>query len=206
MGIWSNADLSNWKSMRSGLPEYDMPIAFLDLDSVLLAATYEKGIYQWKLGDSGWTKAVNPQWQPPYSGSTPKPATEDAPFARAFAKLGNRTWCGLMVDRLFYKDNGDSMRSKFAPDSFAKKIPVDIFAMLTWRGRLFAAGRYHSVPLMHDPATGSWKTTDVNFCYDLFHEKSVCDYYTTWSMAATSDTLYASSGGVLLKIGWTDLP
>lgn len=206
MGLRSDASLVSWSPMLQGLPPYEIPIAFLDLDSVLLAATFEKGIYQWKLGDSAWTKAVNPQWQPPYSGSTPKPPTEDAPFARAFAKLGNRMWCGLMVDRLFYKDNGDAMWSKFAPDSFAKKIPVDIFAMLTWRGRLFAAGRSHSVPLMHDPVTGSWKTTDVNFCYDIYHEKSVCDYYTTWSMAATSDTLYAASGGVLLKIGWPDLP
>lgn len=206
MGLRSDAALSNWSPMLQGFPPYEIPIAFLDLDTVLLAATYEKGIYQWKVGDTAWTKAVNPQWQPPYSGSTPKPPTEDAPFARAFAKLGNRTWCGLMVDRLFYKDNGDAMWSKFAPDSFAKKIPVDIFSLLTWRGRLFAAGRNHSVPLMHDPATGSWKTTDINFCYDIYHEKSVCDYYTTWSMAATTDTLYAATGGVLLKIGWNDLP
>ncbi|MBK8803387.1 MAG: hypothetical protein IPN71_15260 [Fibrobacteres bacterium] len=93
MGIWSNADLSNWKSMRSGLPEYDMPIAFLDLDSVLLAATYEKGIYQWKLGDSGWTKAVNPQWQPPYSGSTQADAKRIlflGPLQRSVGKMWAR--------------------------------------------------------------------------------------------------------------------
>ena len=206
MGLRSDASLATWSPMLQGLPPYEIPIAFLDLDSVLLAATYEKGIYQWKLGDSTWTKAVNPQWQPPNSGSTQKPPMKDNPFPRSFARIGGKIWAGYYVDGLQFRNIADSTWQAFLPDSFASKVPRDIFSMLTWRGRLFAAGRYHSVPLMHDPTTGSWKTTDVNFCYDIYHEKSVCDYYTTWSMAATSDTLYAASGGVLLKIGWPDLP
>ncbi|QQS07048.1 MAG: hypothetical protein IPK50_09175 [Fibrobacterota bacterium] len=186
--------------MRSGFPDADLPIAFLDLDTVLLAATFEKGIYQWKLGDTAWTKAVTPIYESPAWGWI------ETKFPRAFAMLDGKVWGGFYNNGIYSRPLNETTWTKFAPDSFARKVPVDIFSMLTWRGRLFAAGRSHSVPLMHDPATGSWKTTDVNFCYDIYHEQSVCDYYMTLSMAASTDTLYAASGGVLLKIGWTDLP
>ncbi|HOX53539.1 MAG TPA: hypothetical protein PKY05_18810, partial [Fibrobacteria bacterium] len=135
MGLHSDAALSSWSPMLQGLPPYEIPIAFLGLDSVLLAATYEKGIYQWKLGDSAWTKAVNPIVNTAAWGKI------DADFPRAFALLNGVVWSGHYVNGIYFKELKDSGWKLFLPDSFASKVPRDIFAMTTWRGRLFAAGR-----------------------------------------------------------------
>ena len=86
------------------------------------------------------------------------------------------------------------------------RMPIDVYALLSWRGRLFVGGYYPATPIVHDPVAGTWKYVKDNFCYDKYGSDYICEYKTTWEFAATGDTLYAAAGGTVLKIGWGDIP
>lgn len=172
----------------------------LGFDSILLAATFDDGIYRYSVGDPAWRKLP-----PAYYQSTAFGAQEIR-RPRSFASLNGKLWVGQLIDGLYSTGSLDSaIQPYLPPDSLKGAIPVDLFALLAWRGRLFIGGSNPEQPMVLDPATNALKPIKGNFCRDAYGEW-LCDYLTTWELAATTDTLYAASGGRLFKIGYNDIP
>ncbi len=199
--ILSSPGFSTWKEFRSGLPSRDLAATFFAHDSNLYLGTFASGIYRRSLHDSAWVRLNQPQT---WINSPPK--FIDSPFPRSFAWFDGKLWSGQIVAGLFYTMTQDSPWVHFEPDSIRVALPRDVYSLYPWRGKLFVAGEWSSIPMVYDPGLGTWKSLVANFCLDEYGSDRVCPYFTTLQLAATSDTLYAASGGMVLKIGWPDIP
>lgn len=174
------------------------------LDTILLAGTADSGIFRYTVGDPVWRKLPPAYYQSSAFGAM------EIRRPRSFAWLNHRLWVGQLLDGLLSTPSLDTaIQSYSPPDSLKGAIPVDLFALLAWRGRLFIGGSNPFQPMVLDPATNRLLPLRANFCMDAYGRNYVCPLLlggTTWAFAATMDTLYAASGGQLLKIGYPDIP
>lgn len=180
-------------------------LTVIDLDSTLVVGTADSGIYRYTVSDPVWRKLPSAFKTFETSGSAPL----EYRFPRVFAMLDGTLWQGQYAAGLFSirdKDLFDSAPTRYARlDSLKNAIPVDVYSLLAWRGRLFISGTDPSQPMVLDPATNHLQPLQGNFCRDA-HGEWLCDYLTTYELAATTDTLYAASGGRLFKIGYNEIP
>jgi hypothetical protein len=178
---------------------YSTVAAFWAEPDYLLAASYDSGIYKLDKGAREWKQlpmAIRSL------GGTDFPINKP----RSITSIAGRVWFGNLINGLYVISNLDSAGVRFAPDSIYNVLPSDPFALLTWRGLMFVGGRTPSIPLVHDPAKGTWKRILQNWCKDDYGDREICDYRITGRFAAIGDTLYAAAGGIILKIGWPDIP
>lgn len=188
------------QSMDSGWPVPNSAITSLGHDSVLLAGTFEEGLYRYTVGDPVWRKL------PPTYFQSPSLGPQEISRPRSLAWLGGKLWVGQLIDGLYSTTNLDSAIVPYPePDSLKGAFPDDLFALLAWRDRLYIGGAGR-VPMVLDPSTGRLRAIRDNYCLDVYGQGWVCSGSTTWELAATTDTLYAAAGGQLLKIGYPDIP
>jgi hypothetical protein len=141
----------------------------------------------------------NPHWQSPGFGD------KEVLHPRALAWLNNELWVGYYAGEL-YKYTSLDTPGVAMKDSAGIHIPVDVYALLVWRDKLFIGGFYPECPIVHDPKAKTWKYVNSNYCRDNAGDRWICRGARTYELAATHDTLYAATGSTLLKIGYPDIP
>jgi hypothetical protein len=210
--VMQNPDLfssTQWTDNNSGWPFWSSCARAKTAGTVLFAATYDTGLWKQSVPGGAWTKIPDLVKLRLYTETGDyRPVTLRMPRALAFHN-GNMYVGHLLgegISRLTGVDTPWVLQQFDSASGVGTHLPMDVFALLSHGGRLFAAGDGPDNVLVQELGTEKWRYVLTNWCRDDYGTSEICDYSQILDMAGIGDTVYAAAGGKILKIALKDVP
>lgn len=198
---WSGG---GWQDWSQGFP-LDAIYRSLEIGDTLWAATWSKGLWYRVGSEASWKK-------PPPPRSTWLVRQDSAFAPRGLAWHHGALWVSDWTQEITRMPNGkppysgvtNCLQDDNGPIGGCRNPPLNPFALLSYRDRLFVGGYYGAAPYVLDETTGFWITTEIaGWCWN---EGSTCGGKRTWDLVGLGDTLYSASSRFIMKIPLSEVP
>lgn len=189
-----------WVSWDSGYP-LASTARTLDVGDTLWSATWESGLWYRVWGEPSWKKLPAPRatW-----------LRDSVNHPRGLAWHDGSLWIGDWGCEVTRAPGGRApyrayrnCRGGADDPTYCEEIPLDISAVLEYRGHLFVSGHWPASGFVLDDSSGFFLPMADGWCWN---DLADCGGLTTRDMVGLGDTLYAAGSRFIMKFPLSDLP